>query len=95
MNGGHKTTGGGTDPARGSIPPSGSAAAAAPTGEPERLLRLPQALAMTGLGRTAWLNMVRSGEAPQPIHIGRAVAWPQSEVQAFIRDRIRQSRGVQ
>jgi len=94
MSGGHKTTGGGTDPARDSIPPAGSAAAA-PTGEPERLLRLPQALAMTGLGRTAWLNMVRSGEAPQPIHIGRAVAWPQSEVQAFIRDRIRQSRGVQ
>lgn len=68
--------------------------AGAGTEPAERLLRLPQALDMTGLGRTAWLNMVRDGEAPQPIHIGRAVAWVQSEVQAFIRDRIQQSRRI-
>jgi predicted DNA-binding transcriptional regulator AlpA len=62
--------------------------------EAERLLRLPQVLEAVGIGRTGWLEMVRSGEAPKPIRIGRAVAWPASEVQAFIRERIRISRGA-
>ncbi|MBU3758980.1 MAG: AlpA family phage regulatory protein [Candidatus Omnitrophica bacterium] len=58
------------------------------------MLRLPQVLEAVGIGRTAWLEMVRSGEAPKPIRIGRAVAWPASEVQGFIRERIRLSRGA-
>lgn len=78
MNGEHKNGGG---------------AAAAPAPEAESLLRLPQVLATVGLGRTAWLDLVRTGAAPAPVHIGRAVAWPMSDVQAFIRQRIRQSRG--
>lgn len=71
---------------------SASGAAAAPSPEPEALLRLPQVLATVGLGRTAWLDLVRTGAAPAAVKIGRATAWPASEVQAFIRQRIRQSR---
>jgi prophage regulatory protein len=87
MSGERNLTPAGTAPAPGAAP--------APVGEPDRLLRLPEVLAMVGLKRTAWFNLVRSGAAPQPVHIGRATAWPQSEVQGFIRDRIRQSRRVQ
>ena len=75
-------------------PPATGPATAAPAPEPETLLRLPQVLATVGLGRTAWLDLVRTGAAPAPVHIGRAAAWPSSEVQAFIRARIRQSRGA-
>lgn len=64
--------------------------AAAPA---DQLLRLPTVLATVGLGRTAWLEMVKAGRAPAPIKIGRATAWPASEVHAWIAERIRQSRG--
>lgn len=58
----------------------------------ERLVRLPECLQAVCLGRTAWLDLVKSGAAPQPVKIGRATFWVQSEVQRFIADRIRQSR---
>jgi predicted DNA-binding transcriptional regulator AlpA len=48
-----------------------------------------------GLQRSAWLDLVRKRKAPQPVKIGRATLWVESEVQAFIAERIRESRGVQ
>ena len=76
------------------LPPATGGATSARAPEPESLLRLPQVLATVGLGRTAWLDLVRTGEAPKVVHIGRAAAWPSSEVQAFIQARIRLSRGA-
>ena len=58
----------------------------------ERLMRLPECLEVVSLGRTAWLDLVRNGAAPQPVKIGRATCWVHSEVQGFIAGRIRQSR---
>jgi predicted DNA-binding transcriptional regulator AlpA len=87
MSGEQHLTPAGTAPAPGAAP--------APVGEPDRLLRLPETLATVGLKRSAWFNLVRSGAAPQPVHIGRATAWLQSELQGFIRERVRMSRGVQ
>lgn len=58
----------------------------------ERLIRLPETLETVRLGRTAWLDLVKAREAPQPVKIGRATFWVWSEVQGFIADRIRQSR---
>lgn len=58
----------------------------------ERLIRLPEALQAVSLGRTAWLDLVKSGAAPQPVKIGRATFWVQSELQGFIAERIRLSR---
>jgi predicted DNA-binding transcriptional regulator AlpA len=58
----------------------------------ERLLRLPSCLQMVQIGRTAWLDMVKAGQAPQAVKIGRATFWVASEVQAFIAERIRRSR---
>jgi predicted DNA-binding transcriptional regulator AlpA len=52
---------------------------------PDRLLRLPEARAITGHGRTAFLDAVNRGELPTPVRIGqRAVAWHLSELTAWI-----------
>jgi prophage regulatory protein len=59
---------------------------------PDQLLRLPQTLQRVGLGRTAWLDRVKAGTAPQPVKIGRATCWAESEVQAWIAARLRESR---
>jgi len=69
--------------------PSGPAAPPAS----DRLIRLPATLEVVGLGRSAWLDLVREKRAPQPVKIGRATLWVAAEVQQFVRDRIRQSRG--
>lgn len=57
-----------------------------------RLLRLPATLDRVGLGRSAWLDLVREGKAPQRVKIGRASAWVEAEVSDWLLDRIRQSR---
>ena len=59
----------------------------------EHLLRLPRVLELTGRGRTATLDDVKAGRFPKPIKIGAASMWLQSEVQAWIAARVRDSRG--
>lgn len=61
--------------------------------DPGRLIRLPATLALVGLGRSAWLDLVQRGLAPQRVKIGKATLWVEAEVLAFIAERIRQSRG--
>ncbi len=79
MNGEHKT--------------AEAAANAQPAAQgDERLLRLPDCLQIVRIGRTAWLDMVKAGQAPRSVKIGRATFWVASEVQAFIAERIRRSR---
>lgn len=51
----------------------------------DKLIRLPEVLALVGLGRTAWLDRVKAKTAPQPVHIGRATAWSFNDVQAWMR----------
>jgi predicted DNA-binding transcriptional regulator AlpA len=60
----------------------------------ERLVRLPAVLELTGRGRTAWLDDVKAGKAPKCIKIGAASFWLWTEVQSYIADRIRESRGA-
>ena len=67
-------------------------ASATPQTEGERLIRLPATLHAVELGRSAWLDLVRSKQAPQPVHIGRATFWVASEIQTFIAERIAVSR---
>lgn len=53
-----------------------------------RLLRLPEALKMTGLGRTAFLDRVRSGEIAPPVKLTeRASAWREVDLQRWIDSR--------
>ena len=53
----------------------------------EQLLRLPDVLTMCGLGRSKLYAMIAEGEFPKPVHLGRASAWPVSELQAWIEAR--------
>ena len=53
-----------------------------------RLIRLPDALSMTGLGRTAFLTKVREGEIQPPVRLtARAVAWRESDLCAWVQSR--------
>jgi predicted DNA-binding transcriptional regulator AlpA len=63
-----------------------------PESADERLGRLPSVLQTVGLGRTAWLDLVKAGKAPQPVKIGRATLWRMSEIQSWIAERVRMSR---
>ena len=54
-----------------------------------KLIRLPEVLSMTGRGRSSIYEMIASGNFPRPVNIGRAaVAWVESEVVAWIEERI-------
>lgn len=55
---------------------------------PDRLVRLPEARAVTGHGRMAFLDAVNRGDLPTPVRIGqRAVAWHLSELNDWIASR--------
>lgn len=54
----------------------------------ERHLRRPDVQAMTGLSRSSIYAMMDTYEFPRPIRIGkRAVAWPQSAIEAWLAER--------
>ena len=60
----------------------------------DRLIRLPAVLQTVQGGRTWWLDLVKAGKAPASVKIGRATFWRASELQAWIADRVRESRGA-
>lgn len=54
-----------------------------------RLIRRPEVLERVGLSSSTLYEMTAAGEFPAPIPIGRqAVAWLDSEVDAWIKERI-------
>ena len=54
----------------------------------ERHLRRPAVETATGLSRSSIYEMMDKGEFPRPIRIGkRAVAWPQSAIEAWLSER--------
>jgi len=60
----------------------------------ERLLRLPEVTERVGLKRAAIYQRIAAGTFPAPVAIGiRARAWPASDVDRWIADRIEASRG--
>ena len=55
---------------------------------PEHHLRRPQVEVATGLSRSSIYAMMDAGDFPRPVRIGkRAVAWPQSAVEAWLAQR--------
>ena len=59
----------------------------------ERFLKLNDVKRMTGLSRTTIYDWIRKGKFPESIKLGeRASAWLASEVNSWIKDRIRASR---
>ena len=61
--------------------------------QPDRLLRLRDVEALCGLRRSAIYAAMKSGRFPTCIKLGtRVSAWPESEVQAWIAERVRAGR---
>ena len=55
-----------------------------------KLLRLPQVLEITGLGRSTAYAKIKAGEFPAPINLGpRSVAWRSTDVTGWIDSLIR------
>ncbi len=73
-------------------PATDSPRTAAAVPHADQLLRLLAVLAIVQGGRTWWLDLVKARKAPQPVKIGRSTFWLASEVQAWIADRVRDSR---
>ena len=56
----------------------------------DRLLRLGEVRARTGLARATIYRKMRDGSFPEPLKIGvRAVRWPESEIEAWLAARPR------
>ena len=58
----------------------------------ERIVRLPEVVAMVGLCRGSIYNKIKAGEFPKQIKLGRLSGWLESEVQGWIRGQVLQSR---
>jgi prophage regulatory protein len=56
--------------------------------KPEKLIRRPQVQEITGLGRSTIYDLILSEKFPRPVKLGRASAWPLSEVQDWVRQQI-------
>lgn len=61
----------------------------------ERLLRIAEVEHRTGLKKSAIYDAVRHASFPAPIKLGcRASAWPESDVSAWIAEKIRDGRAT-
>jgi prophage regulatory protein len=57
------------------------------------ILRLPEVKTRVGLSRSAIYLAVSREKFPRPVQLGaRAVGWLESEIEAWIRDRVKNSR---
>jgi prophage regulatory protein len=60
---------------------------------PEKLIRLPSVLERVGVSRSTLWSWVREKRFPPPVRLGlRAVGWRESEVDAWIAERVAESR---
>ena len=55
------------------------------------LVRLPQILKILPISKSKFWQLVKSGEFPKPIKIGRSSFWTMEQVQIFIRERTMQA----
>jgi prophage regulatory protein len=60
---------------------------------PEKIIRLQAVKARCGLSRSTLYNRIATGEFPRPVSLGpRSVGWLESEINAWIAERINESR---
>ena len=64
--------------------------------KPTRLLRFPEVISRTGLGRS-WIDIIEArGEFPSRIRLSfKCVAWVESEIDSWIEAQIATARGEQ
>lgn len=71
----------------------GSAAYAPVGAKAIQFLRLPEVMKRVGLGRTKIYDMIRLGEFPAQVRVGRAAVWDAAEVEAWQREVLARGRG--
>ena len=60
------------------------------------MLRLPEVMKRTGLGRSQIYKLVNQKEFPNQIRLGSSsVAWLESEIETWIEEKIQDSRPIQ
>jgi prophage regulatory protein len=60
-----------------------------PLTSPDRLLRLPNVIAITGMSRSELYRRMAAGTFPMPVKLGiRMSAWPAGEVMSWIEAQI-------
>jgi len=53
------------------------------------ILRLPDVCARTGLSRSSIYLRIAKGEFPKPVSLGgRAVGWPENEVESWLSEKV-------
>lgn len=61
--------------------------------QPERHLRWPAVQPLVGVSKATWWRMVRQGTAPKGVRVSaNCVAWPESNIAAFLADRAERSK---
>lgn len=56
----------------------------------ERIIRLPEILARTSLGRSTIYAMMGRGEFPHPVRLGaRSIGWPESQLAQWLAERLK------
>jgi len=55
------------------------------------LMRIPQILEIMPISRATFCSMVKNGEFPKPIKIGRLSLWTQEQVQAYMRQKVKEA----
>lgn len=63
----------------------------APQINPMKLLRIPEVLEMLTISRSKFWLMVKNGEFPKPIKIGRSSCWTMEQVRHYLDERIKES----
>jgi prophage regulatory protein len=54
-------------------------------------MRIPQILEIMPISRATFCSMVKKGEFPKPIKIGRSSLWTQEQVQAYMRQKAKEA----
>jgi len=54
-------------------------------------MRIPQILEIMPISRATFCSMVKNGEFPKPIKIGRSSLWTQEQVQAYMRQKLKEA----
>jgi prophage regulatory protein len=72
---------------------AGASASTTTTTARQRILRLPEVCAVTGLGRSFIYQLQAAGSFPQRVKLGvRAVGWLEDEVQRWLSDKVAKDR---
>lgn len=53
-----------------------------------KLIRLPDVLSRVGLGRSKVYQLIKEGQFPAPVKIGRSSLWLEQGVSAWINERL-------